>query len=74
MAKAPGWLKMSAPYAEGGKVFVNVRVRPRHPSFIRMMWKLCRQEIRRRGANPNHPRLLLFTGYQLIKLFIKGGV
>lgn len=71
MAKHPRWLKVSAPYFEGGKWFVNLRVRPRHPSFLWYMWKMFRQEIRKREANPNHPRLLWFTARQVVKIAVK---
>lgn len=71
MAKFPQWMKVSAPYGEGDKVFVNVHIRVRHPLFLRVIWGMLRQEIRRRGRNPNDPRMLWLTMYHLVKIITK---
>ncbi len=74
MAKPPAWMKISTPYLEGGKAFVNVRVHVRHPAFLWMMWKLFRQEARRQGHNPNSPRMMWVVVYHLVKLAVKGAL
>lgn len=68
MAKPPAWLKVSAPRVEGNKMVVIAKVRRWHPAFWRVMWGMFRQDIRRRGRNPNHPRMLWFVGRQIFRV------
>lgn len=71
MAKPPAWMEMGTPYFDGDTMWVNVRVRPRHPSFLRYMWGVFRKEIRRQGHHPNSPRMLWVTVYHLVKILVK---
>lgn len=42
MAKPPAWMHVSEQRVEGNKVFVNIRVRMRHPAFLTNWNSMCK--------------------------------
>lgn len=72
MMKPLGWMQITGQRIEGHTVFVNVRVRVRHPAFLWMLWGAMRQESRRYGVNPNDPWVLWVMSRHLVRIFVKG--